>query len=275
VQIAPTSRARVPRANPTTRTPFEALAPAALFPIRLSQQTDACSHEIPNPPSGSLLGMELPATRRRAARNTRTSLALGVLCAAFAAGPAAAQAPPDLRGLAVNWVRGQYKSPLICEIEGQPVRGLRHVLATPSPQRTRIPMVRLAFVEMEVDKATRCFDDLGQPAPNLQGHLELRLPGRARSDSAVREFKTRLRRDRGFRFDIVSGKIRKQVVGAPELAPSVLDFSGGRARFERIQPGTDAARLLSDFDSPRKLQLTLTDRDGHTLALPLFLSELR
>ena len=67
----------------------------------------------------------------------------------LAAAEAASQEPGDLRALAVNWVRGQYASPLVCDVNGEPTRGLRRVLITPSPSASRIPLGRLIFVEMK------------------------------------------------------------------------------------------------------------------------------
>ena len=81
-------------------------------------------------------------------------LALGTLLV-LAPLEATAQGSADLRGLAVNWVRGRYASPLLCEIDGEPVRGLRRVLAMPSRANPTLPTGRLVFVEMDAPDARR------------------------------------------------------------------------------------------------------------------------
>ena len=187
----------------------------------------------------------------------------------------ASQEPGDLRALAVNWVRGQYASPLVCEIDGEPTRGLRRVLVTPSPAASRIPLGRLLFVEMKTEGATRCFTDLGKTAPNLRGTLQFRLPGSARPDTALRDLKALLKRNKGLEFTIVSGELTRQVVGAKPDAPERIDYTGGRLRFDLARQGSDTHRVLADFESPRKLRMTLAPREGPEISLPLFLVKLR
>lgn len=201
-------------------------------------------------------------------------LALGTLLV-LAPLEATAQGSADLRGLAVNWVRGRYASPLLCEIDGEPVRGLRRVLAMPSRANPTLPTGRLVFVEMDAPDARRCFTDLGAAAPNLRGALFFRLPGPARPDTAVRDLKAMLKRQNGLTFDVVRGELQRRPVGQEEADWEPLDFAGGTLHFSRLGKGSDADRLLKDFPSPRKLEMTLTASDGTKLELPLFLVELR
>jgi len=193
----------------------------------------------------------------------------------LAAAEAASQEPGDLRALAVNWVRGQYASPLVCDINGEPTRGLRRLLITPSPSASRIPLGRLIFVEMKTNDASRCFTDLGETAPNLRGTLQFRLPGAARPDTALRDLKALLKRNKGLEFHIVSGAVSSQIVGAEPATPKRTDYTGGRLRFDLAGEGSDTNRILADFASPRKLRMTLAPREGPEISLPLFLVKLR
>lgn len=269
MQIATASGARVAEADPFAGSQIDdALTPAALHALIVRQKSSGCqaqqdSLKRPRLSAGNVVRM------RRA-----LALALGVL---LAVGPlaAAAQSSADLRGLAVNWIRGRYASPLLCAIDGEPVRGLRRVLATPSRAHPTLPTGRLIFVEMDVANASRCFTEMGAKAPNLRGSLHFRLPGPARPDTAVRDLKAMLKRQKGITFDVVRGEVQRRPVGEDDAAWESMDFAGGQLRFLRVGKGSDVERLLKDFPSPRKLEMTLTSSDGRSLKLPLFLVELR
>ncbi len=70
-------------------------------------------------------------------------------------------------------------------------------------------------------------------------------------------------------FDIASGRLRiGSAAAAPESLPEV-DFAGGKLRLGELAPGSDAARRLGDFASPRRLQLDVESPDGTRLGLPL------
>lgn len=190
------------------------------------------------------------------------------------AGIAGAEAG-DLRKLAIDWARGRYNSPLVCEIDGDLIRGLRRVLVTPAPRQSVVPMGRLIFVQMETDRASRCFTDLGDKVVNLKGTLKIRLPGPPRPDSARRELKRLLKRERAVTFDVVSGVLLETTIEEADVAPRSIDFSGGTARFERVREGSDTERLLADYKSPRKLRLEVRAKDGTTIDLPVFLADFR
>jgi hypothetical protein len=179
----------------------------------------------------------------------------------------------DLNVLALDWARGRYLSPVICETDGELVRGGRRLLITPGPRHARPPTDRILFSDLEVPDATRCFDELGVEQPNVLGQLEFRHLARARPDTAQRDFKAALRRDRGFEFAIARGTLRIQPVGSDE--PRDVDFGGGEARLHAIAPGSDDARLLGDLIGLRKLVLELESPDGTLLRLPLLMTELR
>jgi len=179
----------------------------------------------------------------------------------------------DLNVLALDWARGRYLSPVICEGGGELTRGGRRLLITPGPRHAAPPLGRILFSDLDVPSATRCFDELGAEQPNIVGQLEFRHLGRSRPDSAQRDLKAALRRDKGFSFRVASGKLRIQAVGASEAR--TVDFRGGEVRLHGIAPGSDDARLLGDLTGLRKLLLELEAPDGTRLRLPLLMTELR
>ena len=204
----------------------------------------------------------------RHAPTLAVALSLLAACAAIAQ-----QRPLDLNALALDWSRGRYLSPVICETEGDFTRGGRRLLITPGP-RHAVPLVnRILFSDLEVPDATRCFDELGREQPNVVGQLQFRHPGRSRVDTAQRDFKAALRRDKGFEFRVTGGTLRIQTVGESESRD--VAFRGGLARLHAIGPGSDDARALSDLVGLRTLLLELEAPDGTRLRLPLLMTELR
>ncbi len=142
---------------------------------------------------------------------------------------------PDLNQLALHWALGRYVSPLHCEFSGVPRRGIRRVAITPGAEQRIPPVGRLLFVDVDAGEASRCFTELEPSVPNVTGSLEIRLPGASRRDTASRDFSATLRREGGFEFDIVSGRLAFQQIG-PESPPArLIDFSGGKARLHRIR----------------------------------------
>jgi len=205
----------------------------------------------------------------------RRLLRLCLALALGAAGSARAQAtggPPDLNLLALEWVRGEYGSPLVCDLEGSPVRALRHVVVTPMPAKEteRVVAYRIQFPDPEARGATRCFSELGGDEPLVDGTLAISLPGRSRPDTARYDFQAALRRDDGFRFEIRSGRLAIKGWGPGNEEPRPVDFAGGHAWFRAVKTGSDAERLLRGFASPRRLTLDLEAPDGTTLHFPLF-----
>ena len=187
--------------------------------------------------------------------------------AAFAQAPGGPS--PGLNELALEWIRGEYRAPLICEIEGVPYRSLRRILVSPGPRDARTPMNRLALFDLEAPEGTRCHDETGGEQPNAIGSLALALEARARPDTAQRDFELALRKEAGFEFQIRAGRLR---LGAPGQAASALrevDFSGGTADVRTVQRGSDAFRRLADFGQRRKLSLVLEAPDGTRLSFDL------
>jgi len=179
----------------------------------------------------------------------------------------------DLNVLALDWARGRYLSPVICTTGDDSVRGGRRLLITPGPRHASPPVDRILFSDLEVEGADRCIDEMGNTQPNILGQLEFRHPGRSRSDTATRDFRTALRRDHGFEFHIARGILKLQTVGEEETRE--VDFRGGTVRLHEIASGSDDARLLGDLVGLRKLLLELESTDGTRLRLPLLMTEPR
>lgn len=199
---------------------------------------------------------------------------LAVLCAAALAlaAPAAAQIggpgdSPDLNDLALLWARGEFASPLLCEIDGEPERGARRLLISSHPRGGLRGADRLRIFPLDVE-AERCFSSLGAEEPDVEGTLAFALNGRSRPDTARRDFMATLKRERGFEFDIREGRLRVTQVGSGE-EPRVVDFAGGTLHLRHVPPGSDTERRLAEFRAKRKLLLTLEAEDGTELVFPL------
>lgn len=177
---------------------------------------------------------------------------------------------PDLALLALEWTRGVYRSPLLCELEGETRRGLRRILVTPDSRRGgREPSNQIAFYDLEVPEATKCHSDVGGDEPNVVGRLRFEHDARSRPDTARYEFKKALEREGGFTFQVEAGTLRVGPAAAKPEALEAVEFAGGTLEVSRIEPGTDAARRLADFGRTRKLRLELEAPDGTSLAFDL------
>ena len=195
-------------------------------------------------------------------------LLLGVQPAASQSGGAGGL--PDLVDLALGWARGEYRAPLVCTFGGEPRRGLRKVVIAPGRPTTGARVDRIRFFDLAPGRASRCVNALGEPEPNLEGSVLITLRARSRPDVANRDFKEALRRDGGFDFAVVSGVLRITPISADGARPRTVDFAGGTARLAAVRRGSDAARMLADFRSPRKLVLTLRSPGGEEIRLHLF-----
>lgn len=186
------------------------------------------------------------------------------------AGSATAQSGTDLVDLVVQWSSGRFRSPVHCEVDGVLKLGVRRVTIEPLMIPGRPPNLVVRFIDLHPGEASRCVDSKGQPNPNLSGSLQLRLPGRAHPETAVRDFRQTLKRKKGFEFAIVEGIVKIEPVGRPEQPPRLVDFRGGEARIGLIYPATDEARELKSFKSQRKFVVSLKAPSGETLHMPLF-----
>lgn len=209
----------------------------------------------------------------------RTRIALPLALLLFGAGvvsPHAALAqgaPLTLPEMALEWASGNFGSPLICQIDDRPIRGLRRLSIAPDPRLPRQSVYRITFTDLEIGDASRCFTELEPEVPNVVGSVQIRLPGTYRADTAERDFREVMRRKRGFEFEITEGLLGIQPVKRPLEPAKRVRFAGGKARLYEVKPGTDSARLLAGFDAPRKLLLELEAKDGTTLAFPLYVTE--
>ena len=208
--------------------------------------------------------------RCRAARGL--AAASLVLAVGTTARPASAQPPQsiDLNFLAIEWSRGTYGSPLLCEVEGNTVRAIRRLLIAPEAGSDRGPVNRIQFPDPEARGATRCFSELGGDEPLVSGTLLISLPGRSRPDTASYDLESTLKREGGFDFDVREGTLAVRGWGPGSETPATVDFAGGVAKLHQVKPGSDAERLLRDFSSKRKLSLVLEAKDGTVLRFDLF-----
>jgi hypothetical protein len=83
-----------------------------------------------------------------------------------------AQSGPDLSDLMVEWALGRYASPVMCEIDGELVRGIRRVIIRDERTPGRPATLLVQLVDMHPGEATRCVNSLGRPQPNAQGNRQ-------------------------------------------------------------------------------------------------------
>jgi hypothetical protein len=208
--------------------------------------------------------------RSAAARATSAGLALATAIGLLVASATAPHAiEPTLGHLALSWLLGDWTEPIVCEISGSPTRALRRVMVSPVPTPTGdAPTARVQFPDPDAPGATRCFSDLGGDVPRIEGSLVLGYEGRARPDTAQRDFQTEMRHHGGFDFRIRSGRLR--LTGWATDAPArEIDFEGGTAEAREVRAGTDAARLVDELGAPRGVELTLLAPAGERLLLHL------
>jgi hypothetical protein len=181
----------------------------------------------------------------------------------------------SVNDLAVDWARGRFASPVVCIFDGEPTRGMRRVAISAGPTHARPRVARVQFKDIEADEATRCTSDLGHSVSNVRGTVEIHLAATQPRDTAMRDFKSELRRNHGFEYVISSGRLRFDPIGEAPGKTQTVDFQGGTAGLFEIRPGSDAGRLLADFSSPRRVLLTLQAKDGKRLEIPLFMTDFR
>jgi hypothetical protein len=175
---------------------------------------------------------------------------------------------PDENMLALLWSRGDFRAPLVCEIEGEAHRGFRRVLVEAGPPQVAPEVNRLRFYDLEVPPGSKCVTETRGDSPNVLGVISFLRRGRSRPDTAQRDFSASLRKDGGFSFEVVSGRLRIGPSEDPE-ALRVVDFRRGEVRFEEIRRGSDAWRRLADLPASRKLKLRLKAKDGTLLEFDL------
>jgi len=200
-----------------------------------------------------------------ASRNLALGIALAAgLCAAAAEAqsPQAGGAGPDINTLALEWARGQYRAPMVCDFEGGPQRVLRRVLIAPGPIGELPIQDRIEFPDPEAPGAKRCFSELGSDEPFVAGRLSLTMRERPRPDTASHDFEQTMRHEHGFEFEVVAGRLKLGRFGAADDPPKEIDFSHGKAKLRLVEPGSDAARLLSEFQGLPGFTLELTSPDG-------------
>lgn len=210
---------------------------------------------------------------RHAAHRLASPILLVALLAALPAPLTLAQSKtPDENTLALLWSRGDFRAPLVCEIEGEAHRGFRRVLVEAGPPQVAPGVNRLRFYDLEVPPGSSCVTETRGASPNVLGVLSFLRRGRSRPDTAQRDFAATLRKDGGFSFEVVSGSLRIGPSGDPEALREV-DFRRGEVSFEEIRRGSDAWRRLADLPASRKLKLRLEATDGTHLEFDLIAFE--
>jgi hypothetical protein len=191
----------------------------------------------------------------------------GVLWLALCTLPPAASGQ-GLRDRALGWVLGDFRAPLVCTVEGTPRQALRRVRIYPTPHSPR-PSVRILFYDLEAPPGTSCGGVSGQEEPNVIGAVDLVFEGRTRPDTGELDFRNAMRRDGGFRFPIVQGRLRVGPAGGPADALATFDYADGTAKVEGVPPGSDAARRLGGFGAHRQLRLELAAEGATPLVFEL------
>jgi hypothetical protein len=202
---------------------------------------------------------------------SRRPFALVLASALAAAGPAGAQGrQPDVVDFALGWMRGGFRSPVVCTFAGTPRQGLRRVLIVAGPPTSERRVDRITFLDLEAAGAERCRGTLGGDVPNVVGSLLVGYtPRRPNSDTPERDFQ-QLLREGPLPLSIESGRLRIGAGPDPPERLSDVDFTGGRGEIGELPPGSDDARLLRrEFGARRQLRLVLRAPDGTSLELPL------
>ena len=197
-------------------------------------------------------------------------LALGFLTAPARRGLAQAprRASPGLNEFALEWTRGEYRAPLICEIDGVPYRALRRILVSPGP--------RQHATSHEPARPLRSGGTRGHPLPRRDGwraaerDREPRSGPRGALPTRHGRAATSTGAPQGGRLRIPDPHRAAADRGAGEPASALreVDFSGGTA-IRKVERGSDAFRRLADFGQRRKLSLVLEAPDGTRLSFDL------
>lgn len=191
-------------------------------------------------------------------------------------------AEPTVNDFALSWIMGQYGQPLLCTVGEMTRNTLRPFMINAGP-RKYFPAVNQIRIRPIGDTEThRCYTELsGKDEMDLEGTLYVRVERNTPPNLVRKEVRELLKRNQGFTFHVVSGALRvKEFQGSAmgkkdaesqptEPASEIIDFSGGKARFREYHSSEDALRLLQDFPTQRKLELTLTSKTGHKFQFAL------
>ncbi len=199
--------------------------------------------------------------------------ALLVFALLFSTTPALAQpsasAGPDAVEFALAWARGGFVSPVVCRFGEEVQRGVRRVVIGPGPRSSAQRVDRIQFFDIGAVGASRCHDDLGAEEPNIVGTLLISYTAkRPRSDTPQRDIQQELKAG-PLVFDIVSGRLRVGAAGAPPASLPDVEFAGGKLRIGDVAAGSDDARRLGDFATPRRLRLDAEAPDGTRIGVVL------
>jgi hypothetical protein len=199
----------------------------------------------------------------------------GLLLGAAAPGRAQSRGALDETDLALAWARGGFASSVVCRFQGGAKRGLRRVIIAEGPATSEERVDRIQFVDLGADGADGCVDELGADEPNVIGAIYVtHKTRRPNSDTAERDFKHDVEHG-PIPFDVVRGRLRVGRAGGATDTLKDVDFAGAKMTLEKIQPGSDEARVIADLPGGRQLRLAIDAKDGTHLALPLVEMEKR
>ncbi len=194
------------------------------------------------------------------------AVALGLAARdARAQSPGMPGAPIDLNLLALDWARGQFRAPMICQVDGAARQVLRPVVIAPGTLGASPPQNRIQFPDSDAPGVAHCTSETGTPEPRVGGALIITIRGRSRPDTVQRDFDVTMKRDHGFEYEILSGKLRIAVFGEPDAPAREVDFTGGKASFRLVELGSDAERILADFPGRQGYTLELSAPEGERL----------
>ncbi|MCP5069084.1 MAG: hypothetical protein GY946_21190 [bacterium] len=200
----------------------------------------------------------------------RTQHALWITAFICVASAATAQPiPGGVSSLAVVWSRGEYRAPMICEIDGRPTRALRRVALLPGPPRGPRFTGKLMLFDLEAPPGTRCYGETGDDQPNLIGNIRFLFDGRTGSDTANHDFDEILRRKGGFEFKVIGGSLRTGSAGASKDDLEKVALDGSVLWLEEVKRGSDAYRRLAEFTGRAKRRLVVTVADGRSWSFDL------
>ncbi|HKE12668.1 MAG TPA: hypothetical protein VKE73_13960, partial [Myxococcota bacterium] len=248
---------------------------AASRPQLLGSVASEAAHGTHHAPGGRALSTRVLPCAAVQIEVARTKLAQGIAlatslwAAAVQAQSMAGKGPPDINSIALEWARGQYRAPMVCDFEAGPQRVLRRLVIAPGPSQDLPIQDRLEFPDPEAPGVKRCFSELGSDEPYVAGGIAITLRERSRPDTASRDFEQTLRHEHGFEFEVLSGRLKLGRFGAANDPLKEVDFSHGKARLHLVEAGSDAAKLLSEFPTMPGFTLELISPDGTQLVFHL------
>ncbi len=151
---------------------------------------------------------------------------------------------------ALWWISGRFRMPVTClRKDGSTVQLEEAVVFRSNPTRGR-SAIKATFFGIEGKDLERCYNLVDQDIPDRRGVLYMHFRAHTRLDYGLTDFR-RLNRDGALTYHVNSGKLRVRKIGAAADEADLIDFGTGGHPVEltQITPGSDAAKLLTVYDS--------------------------